>query len=174
VQHARGGVATGVVAVLRKAAVALLPRLDEAVPADWTVEERRRFVLQTVVHPVSERQQQIVQTATGPMLGGHRRAAGSHYAALVRARTLVSVVLHAEIVAHFVRHRRGDQSHDDRVVGVDAPRILVSTDWPLESLSHDAVLETEFAARIQLGVASAERVTRLRQQLGVVVGVFLD
>jgi hypothetical protein len=150
VQHARGGVATGVVAVLRKAAVALLPRLDEAVPADRTVEERRRFVLQTVVHPVSERQQQIVQTATGPMLGGHRRAAGRHYAALVRARTLVSVVLHAEIVAHFVRHRRGDQSHDDRVVGVDAPRILVSTDWPLEGLSHDSVLETEFAARIPI------------------------
>ena len=146
IQHASRGIAASVVAMLRQTAVALFPGFDEPVSANRAVEQRRRLILQAIVHPVGKRQQQVVQTTGGPVGGRHRRTARRHDAAVVRTRALVGVVLHAEVVAHFVGHRRGHESHDRRVVGVHPAGVLVGADGAFERFSDDPVFEIEFAA----------------------------
>jgi hypothetical protein len=80
VQHAGGAVATGIVAVVDEAAVALLAGLDEAVPADRTVEQSLRLVAQTVIHPVLEGQCQVLQGTGGPVRRPRGAARRRHYA----------------------------------------------------------------------------------------------
>lgn len=67
VQHAAGRVATGIVAVLLQAAVALLARLDEAVAAYRAVEELLRLISEAIVHAVFEGQCQMLERTRGPV-----------------------------------------------------------------------------------------------------------
>lgn len=74
VQHARGHVAARIVAVLLQPAVALLPGLHEPVAADRAVEQLLRLVPQAIIHPVLERERQVLEGAGRPV-GRPRRAA---------------------------------------------------------------------------------------------------
>jgi len=53
-QHASSHVATGIVAVLLQAAIALFARFDESVATYGTVKELLRFVPQAIIHTVLE------------------------------------------------------------------------------------------------------------------------
>lgn len=79
-KHAGCRVAARIVAVLFETAVALLARLDEAVPAYRAVEELLRLVPQTVVHPVLERAGEVLQRTRRPVDWPGRTARRSHYA----------------------------------------------------------------------------------------------
>lgn len=93
-QHARSRITARVVAVLRQPAVALFPVLDEPVPAHRRVQQGFRFVLEAIVHAVREGEQQVVQTARGPVRRGDSWTTGRHDAPVVGALAVVLVVLH--------------------------------------------------------------------------------
>lgn len=84
VQHASGHVAARVVAVLLQAAVALLPGFHEPVAADRAVEQFLRLVPQTVIHPVLERERQMLEGAGRPVGRPRRAARRCHDASAIR------------------------------------------------------------------------------------------
>lgn len=72
VQHAGGGIAAGVGAVVRQATVALLPGLHKAVATHRGVEQAGGFVAQAVVHGALEGQSQVLVAAAAPVCGAVR------------------------------------------------------------------------------------------------------
>ena len=67
VKHTRGGVATGIVAIIFETAVALFAEFDETVAADWTVEEFFGLVSNAVVQTVVERSIKLFHRTGGPV-----------------------------------------------------------------------------------------------------------
>lgn len=83
-QHAGGHVAARIVAVFLQAAVALLARFHESVTANRAVEQLLRFVSQTIIHAVLERQSQMLQGASGPVRRSQRTARRCHDTSVIR------------------------------------------------------------------------------------------
>ena len=78
VKHTRGRVATEIVAIIFKTAVALFAEFDETVAADWSVEEFFGLVSKAVVHTVLESASKIFQRTGGPVNWSSGNEHGSH------------------------------------------------------------------------------------------------
>ena len=104
-----------------------------------------------------EGQSEVLEAAGGPEVRLYGGGGGRHNAPLLRALTVVRVVLHTKVVSHLVSHGGGHEADDLAVPHAYPARELVGADGTFQGFTYHSLVELN-----------------TREELGIVVGMLLD